>query len=259
MSLTHINYKSGFIHDMSRITDAAHAKGALIVWDLSHSAGIMPLALNEADADFAVGCGYKFLNGGPGAPAYVFVAERNQHEFEHPLTGWLGHKDPFAFAPEFIPARGMDKLLTGTPPILSLITLDAALDAFDGVDMNAVRVKTKSLSQLFVDLVDHRLTVVSSNPAGVLAPVARRSDGEESRFRSGENVLGAEPDFATQRPERPGPLLVVCEIGDVLPQHESEGIGRRGLGRGSVELLEAFHAAGELAGQGTSQPVMRRV
>ena len=157
VSLTHINYKSGFVHDMRRITEAAHAKGALIVWDLSHSAGIMPLALNETDADFAVGCGYKYLNGGPGAPAYVFVAERNQHEFEHPLTGWLGHKDPFAFAPEFIPAKGMDKLLTGTPPILSLIALDAALDAFDGVDMNAVRAKTKSLSQLFVELVDTRL------------------------------------------------------------------------------------------------------
>jgi kynureninase len=158
VSLTHINYKSGFIHDMHAITAAAHAKGALIVWDLSHSAGIMPLALNEADADFAVGCGYKYLNGGPGAPAYVFVAKRHQHEFDHPLTGWLGHKDPFAFAPEYIPARGMDKLLTGTPPILSLLALDAALDAFDGVDMNAVRAKTKSLSQLFVDLVDERLT-----------------------------------------------------------------------------------------------------
>ena len=157
VSLTHVNYKSGFIHDIPAITKAAHAKGALIVWDLSHSAGIMPLALNEAEADFAVGCGYKYLNGGPGAPAYVFVAKRNQHEFEHPLTGWFGHKDPFAFAPEYIPARGMDKLLTGTPPILSLLALDAALDAFDGVDMNAVRAKTQSLTQLFIDLAEARL------------------------------------------------------------------------------------------------------
>lgn len=157
VSLTHTNYKSGFIHDMQAITAAAHAKGALIVWDLSHSAGIMPLALNEAEADFAVGCGYKYLNGGPGAPAYVFVAKRNQHEFDHPLTGWLGHKDPFAFAPEYIPAKGMDKLLTGTPPILSLLALDAALDAFDGVDMSAVRAKTQSLSQLFVGLAEARL------------------------------------------------------------------------------------------------------
>jgi kynureninase len=157
VSLTHINYKSGFVHDMQAITAAAHAKGALIVWDLSHSAGIMPLALNAAEADFAVGCGYKYLNGGPGAPAYVFVTKRNQHEFEHPLTGWLGHKDPFAFAPKYIPAKGMDKLLTGTPPILSLLALDAALDAFDGVDMNAVRAKTQSLSQLFIHLAEARL------------------------------------------------------------------------------------------------------
>jgi kynureninase len=157
VSLTQINYKSGFVYDMHEITKAAHAKGALIVWDLSHSTGIMPLALSEAGADFAVGCGYKYLNGGPGAPAYVFVAKRLHHEFAHPLTGWLGHKDPFAFAREYVPAQGMDKLLTGTPPILSLLALDAALDAFDGVDMKAVRAKTQSLSQLFVGLVEARL------------------------------------------------------------------------------------------------------
>lgn len=157
VSLTHVNYKSGFVHDMRAITDAAHAKGALIVWDLSHSAGVMPLELDALEADFAVGCGYKYLNGGPGAPAFVFVAKRNQHEFEHPLTGWLGHANPFAFAPEFVPARGMDKLLTGTPPILSLLALDAALDAFDDVDMGHVRAKTESLTQLFVALADERL------------------------------------------------------------------------------------------------------
>ncbi len=157
VSLTHVNYKSGFVHDMRAITEAAHDKGALIVWDLSHSAGVMPLELDALEADFAVGCGYKYLNGGPGAPAYVFVAKRNQHEFEHPLTGWLGHADPFAFAPEFVPARGMDKLLTGTPPILSLLALDAALDAFDGVDMAKVRAKTESLTDLFVRLAEERV------------------------------------------------------------------------------------------------------
>lgn len=157
VSLTHVNYKSSFVHDMAAITAAAHAKDALIVWDLSHSAGIMPLTLNETSADFAVGCGYKYLNGGPGAPAYVFAAKRHHQAFDHPLTGWLGHQDPFAFAPEFAPAAGMDKLLTGTPPILSLIALDAALDAFDGLDMKAVRAKTESLTQLFVDLARERL------------------------------------------------------------------------------------------------------
>ena len=157
VSLTHVNYKSGFIHDMRAITAAAHAKGALIVWDLSHSAGIMPLELGTLAADFAVGCGYKYLNGGPGAPAYVFVAKRHQSEFRHPLTGWLGHADPFAFAPDFVPAQGMDKLLSGTPPILSLLALDAALDAFDGVDMVKVRAKTESLTDLFVRLAEERV------------------------------------------------------------------------------------------------------
>ena len=157
VSLTHVNYISGFVHDMRAITEAAHDKGALIVWDLSHSAGIMPIELSATGSDFAVGCGYKYLNGGPGAPAYVFVAKRHQHEFDHPLTGWLGHADPFAFAPEFVPAQGMDKLLTGTPPILSLLALDAALDAFDGVDLDQVRAKSESLTQLFVDLADEHL------------------------------------------------------------------------------------------------------
>lgn len=157
VSLTHVNYKSGFIHDMRAITAAAHAKGALIVWDLSHSAGNMPLALAADGADFAVGCGYKYLNGGPGAPAYVYVAERHQNTFDHPLTGWFGHADPFAFAADFAPAHGMDKLLTGTPPILSLLALDAALDAFDGVDMHRVRAKVESLTQLFVSFAQERL------------------------------------------------------------------------------------------------------
>lgn len=157
VSLTHVSYRSGFIHDMAAITTAAHAKGALIVWDLSHSAGVMPLGIGEIGADFAVGCGYKYLNGGPGAPAYVFIAKRHHDVFRHPLTGWLGHADPFAFAKDFVPAQGMDKLLTGTPPILSLLAFDAALDAFQGVDMTAVRAKVQQLTQLFIDFVDERL------------------------------------------------------------------------------------------------------
>jgi kynureninase len=157
VSLTHVNYKSGFIHDMPGITEAAHAKGALVVWDLSHSAGVLPLELAKCGADFAVGCGYKYLNGGPGAPAYVFVAKRHHDAFDHPLTGWLGHIDPFAFADDYEHAKGMNKLLTGTPPILSLTALDAALDVFDGIDMNAVRAKVEALTGLFVSLADERL------------------------------------------------------------------------------------------------------
>ena len=172
VSLTHVNYKSGFIHDMRAITEAAHANGALIVWDLSHSAGVLPLELAKLDADFAVGCGYKYLNGGPGAPAYVFVAKRHQNAFDHPLTGWLGHADPFAFAEDYVHAGGMNKLLTGTPPILSLTALDAALDAFDGIDMGPVREKVSSLTSLFISLADeclmrHGFTLASPHDARV--------------------------------------------------------------------------------------------
>lgn len=156
--LTHANYKSGQLHDLTATTKAAHAKGALIVWDLSHTAGNMPIGLSAAGADFAVGCGYKYLNGGPGAPAYAFVAKRHQDAFRNPLTGWLGHADPFAFADDFAPAQGMDKLLTGTPPILSLVALEAALDAFEDLDMRDVRAKCESLTSLFVALADERLT-----------------------------------------------------------------------------------------------------
>lgn len=156
--LTHVNYKTAVIHDMRAITNAAHAKGALVVWDLSHSAGVMPLELAKLDADFAVGCGYKHLNGGPGAPAYIYAAKRHHEAIDHPLTGWLGHADPFAFAADYTPAKGMDKLLTGTPPILSLLALDAALDAFDGLDLHQIRAKVESLTTLFVALADARLT-----------------------------------------------------------------------------------------------------
>jgi kynureninase len=157
LSLTHVNYRTGQIHDMAAITRAAHAKGALVVWDLSHSAGVMPLALGEVRADFAVGCGYKYLNGGPGAPAYLFVSRRHQAAFNQPLTGWLGHADPFAFSRDYVPAEGLDRALTGTPPMLSLIALEAALEVFDGVDMLAVRRKSQELTSLFIDLAEVRL------------------------------------------------------------------------------------------------------
>jgi kynureninase len=155
--LTHTNYKTGLIYDMPAITAAAHAKGALVLWDLSHSAGVMPLELGRLNADFAVGCGYKYLNGGPGAPAYIYAAKRHHDALDHPLTGWLGHVDPFAFADDYVHAKGMNKLLTGTPPILSLVALDAALDAFDGIDMKVLRAKVADLTSFFIALADERL------------------------------------------------------------------------------------------------------
>jgi kynureninase len=156
VTLTHVDYRSAAIHDMPAINAAANAAGALTVWDLSHSAGAIALDLNGTGCDLAVGCGYKYLNGGPGAPAFLFVAERLQDELRPPLQGWMGHADPFAFADDYRPADGILRFLTGTPSILALAALDAGLETFDGIAMADIEAKARALSQLFVDEVESR-------------------------------------------------------------------------------------------------------
>lgn len=154
--LTHVDYRTGRVHDMAAITAAAHAAGALALWDLAHSAGALPVDLAGCRVDLAVGCSYKYLNGGPGAPAWLYVAPRHQAAARSPLTGWLGHAAPFAFDLGFTPAEGIGRFICGTPNILSLVALDAALDAFDGVSMDVVRDKSIKLGDLFITLVDQR-------------------------------------------------------------------------------------------------------
>jgi kynureninase len=154
--LTQVHYRSGRMHDMVALTARAHAAGALALWDLSHSAGAIPVELNAAGADLAVGCGYKYLNGGPGAPAFAFIARRHQAAFRSPLTGWMGHASPFAFSDDFAPASGIKRALCGTPPVLGLSALDGALTAFDGLEMPALRAKSVALGELFLDLMDDR-------------------------------------------------------------------------------------------------------
>jgi kynureninase len=156
LTLTHVDYRSSAIHDMRAINEAAHAVGALTLWDLSHSAGAVELALSDAGTDLAVGCGYKYLNGGPGAPAFVYVAERHQDELQNPMQGWMGHADPFAFVDEYRAASGMTRFQSGTPPIIALAALEAGLDTFAGVAMQDVAAKSRSLSRLFVDEVEAR-------------------------------------------------------------------------------------------------------
>ena len=156
VTLTHVDYRSAAFHDMRALNDAAHAAGALTVWDLSHSAGAMELDLDGSGCDLAVGCGYKYLNGGPGAPAFIFVAERLQDELRSPLQGWMGHADPFAFDDDYRPAGGIVRFLTGTPSILALAALEAGLDTFQGVSMRDVERKARALSALFVDDVEAR-------------------------------------------------------------------------------------------------------
>jgi kynureninase len=156
VSLTHVDYKSAALYDMRAINEAAHAAGALVVWDLCHSAGAIEVDLGATGSDLAVGCGYKYLNGGPGAPAFIYVAERLQDELTNPLQGWMGHAEPFAFVDEYRPARGILKFLTGTPSILAMAALDAGLATFDGIAIADVQAKSRKLSQLFVDEVEAR-------------------------------------------------------------------------------------------------------
>ncbi|RYY39726.1 MAG: kynureninase [Sphingomonadales bacterium] len=147
--LTHVHYKSGAVHDMAALTRAAHAAGALVLWDLSHSAGALPVDLNSCGADFAVGCGYKYLNGGPGAPAFAFAAERHHPALRQPLTGWMGHAAPFAFSDDYAPGKGVDRLLCGTPPILGLAALEVGVDIIAEIGVEALYSKSRHLSEFF--------------------------------------------------------------------------------------------------------------
>jgi kynureninase len=170
LMLTQVNYRTGALHDMAALTQAAHAAGGLAVWDLAHSAGALPVDLRGSDADFAVGCGYKYLNGGPGAPAFVWVHPRWASRFEQPLSGWLGHAAPFEFSPDYRPAAGVARYLCGTPPILAMAALECGVDTVLAAaplgGMAALRAKSLALTRLFITLVEarcagHGLTLVT--------------------------------------------------------------------------------------------------
>ena len=149
--LTHAHYLSAELFDLPRVTAEVQARGAQILWDLSHSAGVMPLDLNQARVDYAVGCGYKYLNGGPGAPAYLYVREDLQSTLPTVLSGWLGAADPFAFADAYAPGAGLDRFRCGTPPVLAYAALEGALEVFQGVDLQQVREKSCRLSAVLMD------------------------------------------------------------------------------------------------------------
>ena len=156
LMLPHVTDRTGRIHAMARLSAAAHRAGALAIWDLAHTAGAMPVDLNASDADFAVGCGYKYLNGGPGAPAFLWVAPRHQEAFAQPLSGWLGHAAPFDFDPAYRPAPGIARYLCGTPPVLSMIALGCGLDTVLAADPQALREKSMRLGDLFIECVEAR-------------------------------------------------------------------------------------------------------
>lgn len=160
LMLTHVNYRTGRMHDMAALTAAAHAAGAVVVWDLAHSAGAVPVDLHAANADFAVGCGYKYLNGGPGAPAFVWAHPRHAERFWQPLAGWMGHAAPFEFTPGYRPAPGIARYLCGTPPVLSMAALECGVDTVLAAEpfggMAALRKKSLGLTRLFADEVRAR-------------------------------------------------------------------------------------------------------
>lgn len=154
LMLTEVDYGTGRKHDMAALTQKAHDAGALAIWDLAHSAGALPINLAGTGADFAVGCTYKYLNGGPGAPAFIYVAPRHAERARPALSGWLGHEAPFAFNLDYRPGRGVARMRVGTPPVLQMAALEAALDVWEGVDMQALRTRSIQLSELFIELVE---------------------------------------------------------------------------------------------------------
>ena len=159
MMLTHVDYRSGRAHDMARLTERAHAAGVIALWDLAHSAGAMPVELAEVGADFAVGCTYKYLNGGPGAPAFIYARPDHISTTWPALSGWLGHEAPFAFDPAYRPSPGIDRLRVGTPPVVQMAILEAALDVWDEVDIKDVRARSIALSQRFIREVEARCPI----------------------------------------------------------------------------------------------------
>jgi kynureninase len=175
VAATHVDYRTAKILDAESITRAAHEHGALMVWDLAHTAGAVPIDLTALDADFAVGCGYKYLNGGPGAPAFIYAAPRLLEQAGQPLQGWWGHADPFEFEVDYRPAPGISRFLTGTANVLSMKSLEAALGVFSDVSMADLRAKSLALTSFFVDLFDQHLASKGFTLASPRAPGSRGS------------------------------------------------------------------------------------
>ena len=178
LMLTEVDYRTGRLHDMRALTARARAQGVVAVWDLAHSAGALPVDLAGCDVDFAVGCGYKYLNGGPGAPAFIYVKPDLQERVQPALSGWMGHAAPFAFEPHYRPAPGIVRARAGTPPVLSMAALDAALDVFEGVDMAALRRRSMDLGDAFIAGVE-----AASPDLMLVSPRSASDRGSQVSFR----------------------------------------------------------------------------
>ena len=230
LMLTHVNYRTGRMHDMAALTRAAHAAGALTVWDLAHSAGAVPVDLDASKADFAIGCGYKYLNGGPGAPAFVWAHPQHVNRFWQPLSGWIGHAAPFEFTPGYRPATGISRYLCGTPAMLSLAALECGVDTLLAAEplggMAALRAKSLALTRLFAQRVQATcpgLTLVS--PAD-------------------DNLRGSQVCFA--HPEIAYPVVQALIARGVIGDFRAPDILRFGFTPLYLRFVDAWDAAQHL-------------
>lgn len=188
LMLTEVDYRTGRLHDMRALTKRAHDAGVITVWDLAHSAGAIPVDLAGAKADFAVGCTYKYLNGGPGAPAFIYVAPKHADTARPALSGWMGHETPFAFDLDYRPGAGIDRMRVGTPPVIALTVLETALDAWDNVDMDDVRKASIALTDLFIHEVEKRCPALTLNSP---RDSARRGSQVSFRHPQGYPIMQA--------------------------------------------------------------------
>ena len=230
--LTEVDYRTGRRHDMARLTAKAHEEGALAVWDLAHSAGALPVDVSAGGADFAVGCTYKFLNGGPGAPGFIYVAPRHAEEAPPALSGWLGHRAPFAFDLSYAAGRGIERMRVGTPPVLALAALEAALEAWEGADMADLRRASLALSDRFIEGVE------AACPELVLAtPREHERRGSQVSFRHPEGYAAMQA------------LIARGVVGDFRAP-DIMRFGITPLFIGEAEIDRAVEVIAEVMGQG---------
>ncbi|UCD36763.1 MAG: kynureninase [Fidelibacterota bacterium] len=224
VTLSHVTYQSAFLHDMQAITERAHQAGALVLWDLSHSAGVVPMELDNWGVDLAVGCSYKYLNGGPGAPAFLYIRQDLQEKIQSPVWGWFGHQEPFEFDPVYQPAEGIRRFLVGTPPILSLLALEPALDLIMEAGIERIRRKSERLTEYLIGLVAERL-----EPLGF----AQMSPREATRRGSHVSV---------RHPEAYRINRALIEELNVLPDFREPDLLRLGLAPLYTSFAEVWEA-----------------
>ena len=193
--LTQTDYRTGEIFDIEKLTSQAHANGTPVIWDLSHSVGVLPLEMDKWNVDFAVGCTYKYLNGGPGAPAFLYVAHNQQENCFQPLSGWMGHKAPFEFLSTYTASNGINKFLSGTPPILSMSVLDAALAVYEKIDIRQLRKKSIQLTELFMSLLGETGTL---RQLQLRSPISAKIRGSQLAFAH-QNSFGISQALAAKQ------------------------------------------------------------